>query len=52
MSGKFKVKGNIMLLQKLDSFWNQIQTTRRDPELKFIKEVLLGSVSSLQSLQV
>lgn len=45
MSGKVKVKGNIMLLQRLDNFWNQIQTTRNDPEIDHVKAILLGPVT-------
>ena len=49
MKGMIKVKGNIMLLQRLDTLWNQIQRTRRDPELPFVKEILLNTVSLVRS---
>jgi len=42
MTGKVSVKGNIMLLQKLDSFWNQVQGSRNDPEYPFVKELMLN----------
>lgn len=45
MTGKVSVKGNILLLQKLDSFWNQVQGSREDPEFPFVKEIMLKDVS-------
>lgn len=45
MTGKVSVKGNILLLQKLDSFWNQVQGQRDDPEFPIVKDIMLGGVS-------
>ena len=45
MKGLVKVKGNVMLLQRLDTLWKQIQKARKDPELPFIRELLLNTVS-------
>lgn len=44
MTGKIGVKGNILLLQKLDTFWNQVQGQRNDPELPIVKEIMLKDV--------
>jgi hypothetical protein len=44
MTGKVSVKGNIMLLQKLDTFWNQVQGSRNDPEFPIVKELMLNHV--------
>ncbi|CAG2113285.1 unnamed protein product [Medioppia subpectinata] len=41
MTGKISVKGNILLLQKLDSFWNQVQGQRKDPEMPQVKDIML-----------
>lgn len=44
IKGLVKVKGNILLLQRLDQLWNRLQKTRRDPELPFFKDLLLTTV--------
>ncbi len=44
MTGKVSVKGNILLLQKLDTFWNQVQGSRNDPEFPIVKELMLNHV--------
>ncbi|KAH9409266.1 hypothetical protein TYRP_010268 [Tyrophagus putrescentiae] len=41
MKGLLKVKGNILLLQRLDQLWNRLQKTRHDPELPLLRQVLL-----------
>jgi hypothetical protein len=33
-----------MLLQKLDTFWNQVQGSRNDPEFPIVKELMLNHV--------
>lgn len=40
MTGKVKVQGNILLLQKLYTFWKSIYESRRDPELPLVKDFL------------
>jgi putative sterol carrier protein len=42
MTGKVSVKGNILLLQKLDTFWNEVQGSRNDPEFPIVKELMLN----------
>ncbi|XP_054158565.1 uncharacterized protein LOC128956877 [Oppia nitens] len=42
MTGKVVCKGNILLLQKLDQFWTQVQGQRKDPELPMVKDILLN----------
>ncbi|CAG2171378.1 unnamed protein product, partial [Oppiella nova] len=42
MTGKVSVKGNILLLQKLDTFWNQVQGQRKDPEMPNVKDIMLS----------
>jgi len=41
MMGKVKVKGNIMLLQKLHQLWLEYQTLGKTPELPLVVEVLM-----------
>lgn len=41
MMGKVKVKGNIMLLQKLHQLWLEYQTLGRTPELPAVVEVMM-----------
>jgi len=41
MMGKVKVKGNIMLLQKLHQLWLEYQTLGKTPELPSIVEVMM-----------
>jgi len=45
------VKGNILLLQKLDTFWNQVQGSRNDPELPFVRNLMLSDVCHVMSCQ-
>ncbi|RWS29708.1 peroxisomal multifunctional enzyme type 2-like isoform X1, partial [Leptotrombidium deliense] len=42
MMGKVKVKGNIMLLQKLNSLWTEYQKLGKTPELPLIVDVLIN----------
>lgn len=44
MTGKVKVKGNILLLQKLDGFWTQVQGSRSDPEMPYFQSLMLKEV--------
>ena len=46
MKGLLKVKGNILLLQRLDQLWNRLQKTRHDPELPLLRQVLLETVGN------
>lgn len=41
MMGKVKVKGNIMLLQKLHQLWLEYQTLGKTPELPAVVEVMM-----------
>ena len=41
MMGRVKVKGNIMLLQKLNGLWSQFQKLGKTPELPLIVDVML-----------
>lgn len=45
MSGKMKIKGNIMLLQRLNQLWNKIQTSHQGQDYKLMKDILYNSVS-------
>ncbi|OTF83083.1 hydroxysteroid dehydrogenase-like protein, partial [Euroglyphus maynei] len=40
ISGRMKIRGNIMLLQRLNQFWKKIQTSRRGPDFPFVKKLL------------
>lgn len=46
MMGRVKVKGNIMLLQKLNGLWAEFQKLGRTPELPLIVDIMLDDVSS------
>ncbi|KAI1283199.1 Peroxisomal multifunctional enzyme type 2 [Halotydeus destructor] len=41
MMGRVRVKGNIMLLQKLNGLWSEFQKLGKTPELPLIVEVML-----------
>lgn len=41
MMGKLKIKGNIMLLQKLNSLWLDLQKAGKTPELPFLTDMML-----------
>lgn len=41
MQGKVRVKGNIMLLQKLNSLWQEYQKLGKNPELPIAMDILL-----------
>lgn len=41
MQGKVRVKGNIMLLQKLNSLWQEYQKLGKNPELPLAMDILL-----------
>lgn len=41
MQGKIRVKGNIMLLQKLNSLWLEYQKLGKNPELPIAMDILL-----------
>ena len=41
MMGRVKVKGNIMLLQKLNGLWGEFQKLGKTPELPLIVDVML-----------
>lgn len=41
MMGKVKVKGNIMLLQKLNNLWGEYQKLGKTPELPAVVEVMM-----------
>ncbi|KPM09716.1 hydroxysteroid dehydrogenase-like protein 4 [Sarcoptes scabiei] len=43
--GKLKIQGNILLLQRLNRYWNSIQNDYRSPEFDLIKEIILNNVS-------
>lgn len=45
MMGRVKVKGNIMLLQKLNGLWGEFQKLGRTPELPLIVDIMLDDVS-------
>ncbi|XP_027205879.2 uncharacterized protein LOC113799454 [Dermatophagoides pteronyssinus] len=40
ISGRMKIRGNIMLLQRLNQFWAKIQATRRGSDFRFVKQLL------------
>ncbi|KPM06335.1 SCP-2-like protein, partial [Sarcoptes scabiei] len=40
MLGKLKVKGNIMLLQRLNSLWIELQKSGKAPEIPFIVDLI------------
>lgn len=44
MLGKLKVKGNIMLLQKLNSLWLELQKLGRTPEMPYLMELITKTV--------
>jgi hypothetical protein len=44
MTGKVSVKRNILLLQKLDTFWNEVQGSRNDPQFAIVKQLMLNHV--------
>lgn len=44
MSGKVKIKGNIMLLQKLNTLWLEFQKLGKTPELPLVIDVLIDQV--------
>lgn len=41
MMSKFKIKGNIMLLQKLHSLWYEMRRAGKTPELDMIQEIMV-----------
>ena len=41
MMGRVRVKGNIMLLQKLNGLWNEFQKLGKTPELPLIVDIML-----------
>ncbi|KAF7496296.1 Non-specific lipid-transfer protein [Sarcoptes scabiei] len=41
--GKLKIQGNILLLQRLNRYWNSIQNDYRSPEFDLIKEIILNN---------
>ncbi|XP_054160689.1 peroxisomal multifunctional enzyme type 2-like [Oppia nitens] len=41
MMGKLKIKGNIMLLQKLNSLWMDLQKAGKAPELPYLTDMML-----------
>lgn len=40
MMGKLKVKGNILLLQKLNALWLELQKMGKTPEVPLLSELL------------
>lgn len=42
MMSKFKIKGNIMLLQKLHALWFDLRKKGRTPELDLIQEIMVN----------
>lgn len=46
MMGKLKVKGNILLLQRLYSLWLELQKMGKTPELPFITDLMSKTVSN------
>ncbi len=44
MLGKLKVKGNIMLLQKLNSLWLELLKSGKAPEFPYIMELMSKTV--------
>lgn len=42
MMSKFKIKGNIMLLQKLHSIWHEMRRKGKTPELDLIQEIMVN----------
>ena len=46
MLGKLKVKGNIMLLQKLNSLWLELLKSGKAPEFPYIMELMSKTVNS------
>lgn len=42
MMSKFKIKGNIMLLQKLHAVWFEMRRKGRTPELDLIQEIMVN----------
>ena len=47
MLGKLKVKGNIMLLQKLNSLWLELLKSGKAPEFPYIMELMAQTVGCL-----
>lgn len=47
MMGKLKVKGNILLLQRLYSLWLELQKMGKTPELPFIVDLMSKTVRLL-----
>ena len=45
MTGKVHIKGNVLLLQRLYMLYNQIKSSRTDPELPLVIEIASGKVS-------
>jgi len=41
MMGKLKIKGNIMLLQKLNSLWIEFQNSGKAPEIPILSDIML-----------
>lgn len=44
MLGKLKVKGNIMLLQKLNSLWLELQKSGKTPEMPYLIDLITKTV--------
>lgn len=42
MMSKFKIKGNIMLLQKLHALWFELRTNGKTPELDLLQDVMIS----------
>lgn len=42
MMSKFKIKGNIMLLQKLHAIWFELRRAGKTPELDLIQEIMVN----------
>ena len=42
MMSKFKIKGNIMLLQKLHAVWYELRRAGKTPELDLIQEIMVN----------
>lgn len=45
MLGKLKVKGNIMLLQKLNSLWLELLKSGKAPEFPYIMDLMSKTVT-------
>lgn len=45
MMGKLKVKGNIMLLQRLNSIWIELQKSGKAPEIPYIVDLIFKTVN-------